>query len=194
VPRRYTLGKREEAKAETRERIVAAAIRLYREVGFGDASVVAIARAADVAPATVRNHFPGPSDLADATADAVLVALDMPDVSMFDGLEAVGDRVRRLVTALSDFYERGTEWWQIRQRDRDLSQAWASQEIRYEARRVELVRAALQPLGRDEDAVAVLSTVVETTYFSLRAAGASAGTTVATILDLVLPWLERRRR
>lgn len=191
MPRRYTLGKRSDAKAETRERIVAATLRLYREGGLGGASVAAVARAADVAPATVRNHFPGPNDLAEAAADGVLTALAMPEVSIFDGASGPTERVRRLVTELAAFYERGTEWWEIRQRDRDLTQAWAGAEARYEQRLADLVRAAVAPLD-DPVVVAVTGTAVGSTYFALRAAGQTPGDAVETVLEVLLPWLERR--
>ena len=63
MPRPYNLGQRAAPKAETRARIVAAALAIYRDRGLAGASNLAIARAADVAPATVRNHFPEPGDL-----------------------------------------------------------------------------------------------------------------------------------
>jgi len=58
MPRSYNLGRRAGPKAETRDRIVAAAMAIYRDHGMAAASNLAVARAADVAPATVRNHFP----------------------------------------------------------------------------------------------------------------------------------------
>src|SRR5436305_7472047 len=137
MPRRYTLTKRGEAKAETKARIVAAAVRLYREVGMAAATVPAIARAADVAPGTVRNHFPDPLDLAAAAADAVLTGLELPDASMFEGLASPTERVRRLAEGLAAFFERGTEWWEIRQRDANLAQAWSGPEARYRERLIE---------------------------------------------------------
>ncbi len=171
MPRRYSLGKRGEAKAETRARIVAATLELYRKQGMAGATVPAVARAADVAPATVRNHFPTPTDLAEAAADAILASLEMPDESIFDGAPGPGERVRRLVTELAAFYERGTEWWEVQQRNRALAQAWAGPEERYEARVAALVRAAVAP--RDDDAVvlAVVGAAVEPLYFRLRASG-----------------------
>jgi len=192
VPRRYTLGKRGEAKIETRERIVAAAIRLYQEVGFGGATVPAIARAADVAPATVRNHFPGPNDLAEATADAVLADLAMPDASIFAGIDGANARVRRLVTELAAFYERGTAVWQLQQADRALREAWSSQEARYQVRRETLIRAALAPHDDDTVAVTVTNVAVETMYFALRAAGQSSEAVVETLLEVLTPWLDGR--
>jgi AcrR family transcriptional regulator len=192
LPRRYSLVKRGEAKAETRARIVAAAISLLREQGMAGATVPAVARAADVAPATVRNHFPGPTDLAEAAAEAVLTSLEMPDASIFDGVANPAERVRRLAAELAAFYERGTGWWEIQQRDRDLSRAWAGPEARYEERLAELVRAAVAPHDRDATVVAVVGSAVQSLYFALRASGSSADEAVAVELSMVLPWLEER--
>ena len=63
MPRRYTLGKRAGPKADTRARILAAAVEIYRDRGMAAASNLAIAHAADVSPATVRNHFPDSAGL-----------------------------------------------------------------------------------------------------------------------------------
>ena len=192
MPRRYTLTKRGEAKAATKARIVAAAVRLYREVGMAAATVPAIARAADVAPGTVRNHFPDPLDLATAAADAVLTGLELPDASMFEGLTSATERVRRLAVELAAFFERGTEWWEIRQRDANLAQAWSGPEARYRERLMELVRAAVAPLDADPAVVPTVATIVEALYFTLRGSGLSSAAAVETGLDLLLPWLEDR--
>jgi AcrR family transcriptional regulator len=192
VPRRYSLGKRGDAKADTRARIVAATLRLYREVGVAGASVPAIARAADVAPATIRNHFPGSNDLAEAAADAVLTALEMPDESIFEGASNPTERVRRLAEEMGAFSERGAEWWEIRERDPDLAQAWTAPEVRYRERLERLVRVAVAPHDDDAAVVAVVRTAVEPLYYALRAAGSSSDEAVAVILSMVLPWLDQR--
>ena len=62
MPRSYNLGRRAEPKADTRARIVDAALAIYRDRGLAGASNLAIARVADVVPATVRNHFPEPGE------------------------------------------------------------------------------------------------------------------------------------
>ena len=85
MPRSYNLGRRAAPKAEIRARIVAAALEIYRDRGLAGASNLAIARAADVAPATVRNHFPDPADLPRAVFDALLVELRIPTPAIFEG-------------------------------------------------------------------------------------------------------------
>ena len=75
------MGLRERKKAETRRRITEAAHRLFGERGFQAVTVVEVARAAEVAEATLFNYFPTKEDL------------------FYSGLEAFG---ARLVAAVRD--------------------------------------------------------------------------------------------
>ncbi|HUQ78875.1 MAG TPA: TetR family transcriptional regulator [Patescibacteria group bacterium] len=192
MPRPYTLGKRGESQAETRRRIIEATLGLYREVGIGGATVAAIARAADVAPATVRNHFPGANDLADAAADAILAGLGMPDASIFAETRGPIERIERLLVETAAFFERSSEWWAIRQADRGLGNAWAVSEAHYDERMAALIRLAVEPLG-DEPAVgAIIGAVLVHVYFAARSAGLSTVDAVAVERALLVPWLEAR--
>jgi len=193
MPRPYSLGKRETPKAETRARIVAAAVRLYLDRGLAGASTLAVAREADVAPGTVRNHFPNRDDLSAAVLDQVLVELSPPSPDIFDGLTSVADRVRRLATELAAFYERSEPWWRAYQREPELISAWTSGVDRYYRDTETLMRAALGPLGTDETAAAVVAAVIgPPTYFGLRARGLSAADAVEVTVALTVPWLEAR--
>ena len=193
MPRSYTLGKRAGPKADTRARIVAAAVEIYRERGMAAASNLAIARAADVAPATVRNHFPEPADLAAAVFDAVLVELHPPSTAIFDGLDSIAERLRRLAEAMAEFYERSGSWWRAYEREPELFEAWSSRVGRYNANMDAFMRVALGPLGDDDDALAVVAAVIgPPTYFSLLGRGLTPEEAVDRGLELTVPWLEAR--
>jgi AcrR family transcriptional regulator len=192
VPRRYTLGKRAETKAETRARIVAATLRLYQEMGVAEATVPAIARAADVAPATVRNHFPTSHDLAEATALALLADLRMPDASIFEGATSLTERVDRLLGELVAFFERGTDWWRVREADRMSGDAWSAPETRYYELMGGLIAAAIAPLDEDPAVVGIVGIVLVQGYFTARGAGRSAQESMTLIRSLLMPWLESR--
>jgi AcrR family transcriptional regulator len=194
MPRRYNLGRRAEPKAKTRSRIVAAALDIYRDRGLGGASNLAIARAADVAPATVRNHFPEPKDLARAVFDTLLIELRIPAPAIFDGLTELGDRVELLARVLAAFYERSEPWWRAYEREPELITAWAGGVDKYYADVERLMRAGLGELGSDERSVAVVASVIgPPTFFALRARGLSSEEAVRLSLELALPWLKRRR-
>ncbi len=192
MPRRYTLGKRAEAQADTRRRIVEATLRLYREVGIGGATVPVVARAADVSPATVRNHFPGPTDLAAAAADAILTELGMPDESIFAGAGAAIERLDRLLVEVAAFFERSSGWWEVRVADRTRGDAWAAPEAQYDERIRALIRAAVGPVGEDPAAVAIVAAVLVHVYFAGRAAGLTSAAAVDVERSLLVPWLEAR--
>ncbi len=140
MPRRYTLGKREATKDETRARIVAAALRIYGERGVAAASNLAIARAADVAPATVRNHFSDPQDLANAAFDEVVAQLQPPTPAIFEDATGIGERVTRLASELAAFYDRSEPAWQLYRQEPDLIQAWSGGVDRYYANIDELMQ------------------------------------------------------
>ena len=194
MPRPYNLGQRAAPKAEVRARIVAAALAIYRDRGLAAASNLAIARAADVAPATVRNHFPETGDLARAVFDAVLAELEIPTPDIFDGVEDLPARIERLARALADFYERSAPWWRAYEREPELIQAWGGGVDQYYADVETLMRVGLADLGDDERSVAVVGSVIgPPTFFALRGRGLSSDEAVALSLELALPWLERRR-
>jgi AcrR family transcriptional regulator len=193
MPRPYNLGRRAEPKADTRARIVAAALDIFRDRGLAAASNLAIARAADVAPATVRNHFPDQEELARAVFVAVLGELEVPTPTVFNGAADLQARVTRLAEEMAAFYERSEPWWRAYQREPELITAWGGGVDQYYADIDLLIRAALGELAEDERSVAVVSAIVgPPTFFALRARGLSADDAVSLSLELALPWLEER--
>jgi AcrR family transcriptional regulator len=192
VPRRYTLGKRGEAQAETRQRIIEATLRLYREIGVAATTVPLVAKAADVAPATVRNHFPGPNDLAESAADAILADVRMPDESIFAGVSDPIERLERLLHEAAAFFERSTGWWEVREADRGGLDAWALPEARYNTRMAELIGIAVAPLDDDPVVISVISAVLVHVYFAGRINGLEPDAAVEVQLGLLVPWLRSR--
>jgi AcrR family transcriptional regulator len=193
MPRQYNLGQRAASKADTRARIVAAALEIYRDRGMAAATNLAVARAADVAPGTVRNHFPDQRDLAQAVFEAVLAELRIPTEAILDGVDGLRQRVERLARELAAFYERSEPWWRAYEREPDLIRAWGGGVDRYYADIERLMRAALGELATDERSVAVVASVIgPPTFFALKARGLSVDEAVELTLELAVPWLERR--
>ena len=195
MPRSYRLGRRAAPKAETRSRIVAAALATYRDRGLAGASNLAIAQAADVAPATVRNHFPDAADLARAVFELLLEELHVPTPAIFDDVRSLRDRVGRLAHELAAFYDRSEPWWRVYEREPELISAWGGGVDQYYADIEALMRAALGTLASDDRSVAVVASVIgPPTYFALRGRGLSSDEAVRLSLELAVPWLERRRK
>ena len=194
MPRPYDLGQRAAPKADTRARIVAAALEIYRDRGLAGASNLAIARVADVAPGTVRNHFPDEGDLPRAVFEAMLAELRVPTLAILDGVHGLRARVERLARELAAFYERSESWWRVYEREPELIQAWGGGVDRYYADIDDLMRAALGDLASDERSVAVVASVIgPPTFWALKARGLSFDEVVGLTLELALPWLEQRR-
>jgi AcrR family transcriptional regulator len=195
MPRAYNLGRREQPKADTRAGIVDAALRIYLDRGLAAASNLAIARAADVSPATVRNHFPESDDLATAVFEAMVSKLRIPTDEIYDGADDLRTRVTQLARELAAFYERSQPWWRAYEREPELIRAWSGGVDRYYADIERLMRTALMDLADDALSLSVVASVIgPPTFFALRARGVSVDEAVDLTLQLAIPWLEERRK
>jgi len=190
VPRRYSLGKRKGQKDATRGRIVAAGAELFRVQGATRTSIAQIAAAADVAPGTVRNHFPSTEDLAAAVAEHVMDLLRMPAADIFDGVDEAPARVMRLARAMADYYERSQPWYRMADLDDRPLAAWAAAQARYDAEYLSLVRSALGPRRDDETVVAVVAGLLDPGIFGALARRGHAGNDAAALIgELLALWL-----
>lgn len=194
MPRKYELGKRSAQQAETRRRIIAAALDLYQEQGVTVTTMLDVARRADVAPGTVANHFGSAAALATEITGEILLDLRMPTPDLFDGVDGLRERVTLLVGELSAFFDRGDAMWRASQREGPGVSFWAEAEARFYAQQDALVRAALGPLASDEDAVAVIATVFGRWVIgSLQETGRTSEEAVSLVSDLLATWLETRQ-
>jgi AcrR family transcriptional regulator len=195
MPRHYNLGKRAGQKAETTQRIIDAAAALYQEHGISATTMLEVARRADVAPGTVLNHFSSADALAKAVVDQVVGSLRLPSERIFNGVDAVPDRVDRLAHELLAFYDRSESWYAVWAREPTGVAAWAAAEADFYAAFDRLIRAALGPLSGQESNVMVVSTALGAEVYSgLRARGLATSQVAATVIDLLRPWLESRLR
>ena len=140
------MGKRSQTRDDLRRRIVAATIDLHTEHGILGTRYRQIAERADVAVATVYNHFPSLDELVPACGEMLMERLRPP--SPDDAAVVVGDavemreRLERVARELFAFYERGGAHLDLFPGERDLPamQEWE----RYQRDTVEaFVRAAL---------------------------------------------------
>lgn len=193
MPRTYRLGRRAEEMSKTRASIVRATLELIRSRGLRAATVPEIAKAADVAQATVRNHFPDQPALLDEVGEMILDDLALPGADIFDGLDAPSERVTRLTHELVAFYGRGEEWWFVLTADGSMTPALERTARRYEERFDRLVQDAVRPMGDDDLVVAMVGSVVgPPLHYALVAKGIEPNDVAEASLAMLLPWLESR--
>lgn len=106
------MGVRAERAAQTRQRILDAALTEYRERGIGQTSLQAVAHRADVSAATILNHFGSADDLAREVIARLAEALQIPDDRGWPE-RGRAPRVRRLAREMVEFYDRSAPWFDV---------------------------------------------------------------------------------
>jgi AcrR family transcriptional regulator len=101
MKRKYELKERARRQAETRRRIVEAAVGLHTSVGPARTTISGIAERAGVERHTVYAHFPDDRALFDACSDHWAAGHPLPDL---ESLAVIEDPVRRLRRALDEMY------------------------------------------------------------------------------------------
>jgi len=95
------MRKRADDIAETRRRIVEAAVRLHGSIGPAATTISALAEEAGVTRLTVYRHFPDDQSLFAACSAHWAAAQILPDPAAWS---RIGDPTQRLRTALADLY------------------------------------------------------------------------------------------
>jgi len=109
MARTYTLKRRAEQQAETRRRIVKAAVDLHGSVGPAQTTFSMVAERAGVQRHTLYAHFPDERSLLLACSAHTMDRDPPPDAAPW---RAIGDRRERLRTGLAaiyDWYDRNAE-------------------------------------------------------------------------------------
>jgi len=104
--RRYTLRKRAEQQAETRRRIVEAAIELHGTVGPANTTLSMIAERAGVQRHTLYAHFPDERSLSLACSGSHFERQPMPDAAAWRDIRDQRKRLTTGLRAIYDWYER----------------------------------------------------------------------------------------
>ena len=193
MPRSYRLGERAAQMLATRDRIVEAAIELCIDVGISKATMRQVGLRADVAPGTLRNHFPSRRSLEEAMVERLTAEGPLPDPSLFAGAETIEDRVGRLLYAAATFFDQSGRLYRMWLREPMLTSPWTEAGARYGARWAELQRLALGPLADDEEVQAVLRAVMTPPFFDgIRGRTRTAAQASALVAAAITPWLTER--
>ncbi len=108
MKRKYELKKRAEAQAETRRRIVEAAIKLHSTKGPARTTFSDVAALAGVQRATLYSHFPTERDLGLACSGLYTERNPAPDPEPWRSLEGE-ERLRRGLTEIYEYFERNQQ-------------------------------------------------------------------------------------
>jgi AcrR family transcriptional regulator len=185
------MARRAEQTASTREDIITAATALYRERGVAQTTIKDVALRADVARATVLNHFGSRDAMARAVLDGIAESLAIPAGSIFISARSTEERIRRLVVAMFDFYDRSTPWFELFRGERASTPALIKGERRYWEGIRGLYAEALGPFAANKLIYGtVLGLTNPATLTALRQSGLSLNEASTVIGDLLTELLQ----
>ena len=193
------MSKRAAAVAETRERIVGAALELHGEKGIAATSWDDIALRAGVGVGTVYRHFPSLDELVPACGEIAMQAVGLPDPASvpatFDDAPTAAERIERLVRRVFAIYERGAPALRAIRRESDVHPRVADDLRAIEASLAALIDEALKPLDVTQDQRAVVRALVDlNTWDALRDQGVGTAESVAAVADMLTSRLTRSAR
>lgn len=139
------LKKRAERQAETRRRIVAAAVELHEAIGPARTTVSAIADRAGVERKTIYRHFADPDAILEACSAHYRALNPPPDPHDWLTIEAPNERLRRGLLACYAYYRRNEGMMANVLRDRELGVAVGDGFLRHRAAARKTLAQAFAP-------------------------------------------------
>lgn len=192
------MDRRRASVEETRRRILEATLALHTEKGIFGTSWRDIAERADVSVATVYKHFPSLDELVPACGELVYAITRPPSPEdaprIFAGASSLEERLERLVSELSDFYERGAPYIETDFQERRLP-AVVEWESYMRATIAGLVREALVSVRPDESMVQAVSALLDFSVFkAFLDRDVQKEQAAKTINEVLLCWIDCSRR
>jgi AcrR family transcriptional regulator len=115
--RAYRLSARAESQAETRRRIVDAAIALHEKLGPAQTPLTAIAERAGVTRLTLYRHFPDEAAILAACTSHWGTQHPFPEAAIWDGIKDPAARATAALRAHYDYYAGTRRMWFVAYRD-----------------------------------------------------------------------------
>ncbi|MDX2276441.1 MAG: helix-turn-helix domain-containing protein [Hyphomonadaceae bacterium] len=106
MARKYTLNRRAESQAETRRRIIEAAVELHGTVGPANTTVSMIAEKAGVQRHTFYAHFPDERSMLMACSGHTIESDPPPDAEAWSAIADPQERLSTGLRAIYDWYAR----------------------------------------------------------------------------------------
>ena len=186
APRSYSMERRSEHVAQTRERILEAALELFSTRGAQATTMNEVARRADVSPTTVTNHFPTNESLIEAVVARVVADIQVPDSTIFTGTQSLTGRLRVLTVAMFAFFERTLHWFELLGDELVEVPALARAEAAFWDSIRQLYEQALA--GSDDALLAKITAGLlhPATFGAFKAAGLSVDEAAAVVADLLI--------
>jgi AcrR family transcriptional regulator len=182
MARSYTLKKRAEQQAETRQRIVEAAVKLHSTVGPLATTLSMIAEKAGVQRHTLYAHFPDERSIFQACSAEAHERDPSPTADAWRG---IADRTERLTAALTDiygWYERNAQL--LSNVARDVDRHPMVQEI--QKARAPVIQAWRDVLGEKLDAKQRTMLHIALSFFTWRTLTQQAGVQQAAAVTLMV--------
>jgi AcrR family transcriptional regulator len=193
--RSYRLSARAESQAETRRRIVEAAVALHEKLGPAHTPMSAIAERAGVQRLTLYRHFPDEAAMFAACTAHWEARHPFPEAALWDRIADPSARAAAALTAYFDYYAQTYRMWTVAYRDVGL---------------VKPIQPVLAAVGKHLDAIAgslaagfgrkgaaqrdLAATLRHALAFATWASLDAAGLDTAAKTALVLHWLEGVRQ
>lgn len=189
--RAYKLNERARAQAETRQRIVEAAVQLHEEIGPRATTVSAIAERAGVQRLTVYRHFPDDAAIFQACTTHWNAQHPFPDRALWLGEADAEARARTAVGAFAAYYRATRGMWTVAFRDGPSIEALREPMSEYERYIEAVAQDVAAPFGAKGDAHGrILATARAALRFPLWDGLARDGLDDVAITALALSWLK----
>ncbi|GAB2178269.1 TetR/AcrR family transcriptional regulator [Dongia sp. agr-C8] len=118
--RTYRLSARAESQAETRRRIVEAAVALHEKLGPAHTPMSAIAERAGVQRLTLYRHFPDEAAMFAACTAHWGALHPLPNAALWEGIREPMSRAAAALAAHYDYYADTQRMWTVAYRDAGL--------------------------------------------------------------------------
>jgi AcrR family transcriptional regulator len=171
--------------AETRDRILGAALELFSERGAQGTTLNELARRADVAPTTVSNHFKTQESLIEAVVERIVADIRVPDSTIFAGTRSVTGRLRILTRSMFEFFDRTMHWFDLLGDELVEVPALARAQAAFWGSIRQLNEQALAGSQDDLLAKATAGLLHPATFGALTAAGMSLDEATSVVADLL---------
>jgi AcrR family transcriptional regulator len=188
------MDRRSHLAAQTRDRIVDAAMKLFSEQGARATTMTAVGRKADVAPATVFNHFATQDLLIEAVIERLLVDVRAPDSSIFEGARSVPARLSVLAREMFAFYERTSHWYYLLGDELTEVPAVARANAEFTRSMQELYDEALAGRGDDLLRKTLMGLIHPATFAAMTSAGLTRDEAASVVADLLSSMARRSKR